>query len=231
MTATATVHIPATGFVVGEILDTETRAEVELLPAVPVEKGHLPYLWVNAEDPVAFEEAVRADDRTLELDHVGDDGSRRLYRIEWQREVDEFLTAVFDHRLIVERGYTVGDSWCFEFRAPDTEAFARFHRLCGERDIPLDVRQVRTRGGHSSDRNALTAKQREALELAFDEGYFAVPRGASLTELAEVVGISRQAFSRRLRRATYNLLAKEWGADRPSGGADADRAGETALDE
>ncbi len=217
MTATATVHIPEGEFVVGEILETGAATEMELLPVVPVEKGHLPYLWVDAEDPATFEAAVRSDDRTTELDHVGDDGERRLYRIEWEREVDEFLTAVFDHRLIVERGYTVRSSWCFEFRAPDTEAFARFHRLCGERGVGIDVRQVRSRAGESTNRDALTEKQREALGLAFESGYFSVPRGTTLTDLAERLDISRQAFSRRLRRGTHNLLAGQWGADRPGG--------------
>jgi predicted DNA binding protein len=54
--------------------------------------------------------------------------------------------------------------------------------------------------------DGLTEKQREALELALDEGYFAVPRENSATELADEVGITRPAFSRRLQRAQKQVF-------------------------
>lgn len=52
----------------------------------------------------------------------------------------------------------------------------------------------------------ITDKQAEALELAFEEGYFDVPRGTTQTELAEMIGISRQAYARRLNRALDSLV-------------------------
>jgi predicted DNA binding protein len=214
MTATATVLIPADEFVIGAILQDAGEAEIELLPLVPIEKNYVPYLRVDAADPAAFEATVRADPRTSALQRIGSDGPGSLYRIEWDPEVDAFLGGVFDHGLIVERGYTVHSSWCFEFRAPDTEEFARFHRRCNERDISIDVRRVRSDGPASDERSRVTGKQRQAMELAFDRGYFSVPRETTLSELGEAVGISRQAFSRRLRRGTYNLLVETWFADR-----------------
>ncbi|MFB9804295.1 helix-turn-helix domain-containing protein [Haladaptatus pallidirubidus] len=47
----------------------------------------------------------------------------------------------------------------------------------------------------------LTPKQRVALTVALDAGYFDVPRRANLSELAEQLDITPQALSKRLRRA------------------------------
>jgi hypothetical protein len=63
-------------------------------------------------------------------------------------------------------------------------------------------------GLHQVDLDALTEKQREALELAYDEGYFERPRRANQAQLAEGLGISKQAFSRRLARVEENLFGQ-----------------------
>jgi len=49
------------------------------------------------------------------------------------------------------------------------------------------------------------AAQQEALSLAFDRGYFEIPRRVTLVELGDEVGVSDQALSERLRRAQTKL--------------------------
>lgn len=57
------------------------------------------------------------------------------------------------------------------------------------------------------DVGAITPKQWEALELAFDRGYYDRPRGADLGELAAELDISKSAVSQRLRAAETRLVA------------------------
>ncbi len=52
----------------------------------------------------------------------------------------------------------------------------------------------------------LTSKQKEALDLAMEYGYFNVPRKVDLDVLAKRMKISRQAFSEHLRKAEAKLL-------------------------
>lgn len=52
----------------------------------------------------------------------------------------------------------------------------------------------------------LTPRQREILKLALEMGYYEVPARTSLTRLAEVVGISKAAMSKILRRAEGRVL-------------------------
>ena len=52
----------------------------------------------------------------------------------------------------------------------------------------------------------LTPAQAEALRVAYEEGYFAVPRESTASAVAEVLGISKSAFLERLRRGQSALL-------------------------
>lgn len=52
----------------------------------------------------------------------------------------------------------------------------------------------------------LTSKQKEAIELATEFGYYGVPRKVQLESLAKKMKISRQAFSEHLRKAEAKLI-------------------------
>jgi len=58
------------------------------------------------------------------------------------------------------------------------------------------------------DISVLTPKQREALQLAIDEGYYATDKEASMESLADQLGISTSAFSQRLARAEQNVVGQ-----------------------
>lgn len=52
----------------------------------------------------------------------------------------------------------------------------------------------------------LSPKQRRAIELAYREGYYKVPRKTNLDRLAKTVGVSKSTFQETLRRAESNIL-------------------------
>ncbi len=54
----------------------------------------------------------------------------------------------------------------------------------------------------------LTPAQEEALRRALEMGYFTVPRGATASEVADAVGISKSAFIERLHRAQHALFSQ-----------------------
>ena len=57
-----------------------------------------------------------------------------------------------------------------------------------------------------TDEQLLTERQRRLVEAAVDEGYYDTPRGASLTELAEEVGIAKSTASETLHRAEEAIV-------------------------
>ena len=58
------------------------------------------------------------------------------------------------------------------------------------------------------DVSVLTPKQREALQLAIDEDYYAAGEKPSMESLADQLGISTSAFSQRLARAEQNVMGQ-----------------------
>ncbi|RQH03522.1 hypothetical protein EA472_00615 [Natrarchaeobius oligotrophus] len=99
------------------------------------------------------------------------------------------------------------DGLYLEARFPSRAVLREFETVGQEITRTVDVNRIYAEGHSPAVRSdPLTEKQRDALSLAVSEGYFDVPRRTNLTELAETVGISRQAFTRRLNRGLRNLL-------------------------
>ncbi|SEH14511.1 HTH DNA binding domain-containing protein [Natronorubrum sediminis] len=78
--------------------------------------------------------------------------------------------------------------------------------------------QVATVSVHDGDRSTatidvspLTAKQWEALELAYQLGYYRRPRAVGLGPLAAELAISESAVSQRLRAAESRLVKAVFG--------------------
>ena len=71
------------------------------------------------------------------------------------------------------------------------------------------VRQSQTAPLQSSF-DTLTERQREVLQVAYDEGYFEWPREATGEEIAEMLGISNPVFHRHVRRALQKQLTSQF---------------------
>jgi len=72
----------------------------------------------------------------------------------------------------------------------------RIYPLGGEDDQPV------------ADRWPFTTAQEEAMRTAYEMGYFAVPRDADASDVADALGVSKSAFLERLRRGQAALYRK-----------------------
>jgi predicted DNA binding protein len=76
------------------------------------------------------------------------------------------------------------------------------------------VRALRSSGVAATSATAsdplepLTEKQRQAMELAYYNGYFERPREHDATEVASKLGVSRQTFTQHLRAAQRKVLSE-----------------------
>lgn len=210
MTVLAAIAIDSADFALGEVLsDGGTDTRIELTQFVPIDGDLVPYFWlVHSGDQETYEQHVQADPRVERLTNLDGGVDRTLYRIEWADDgLDGFLDALRDNAVLVEDARGTPDEWVFRLRADTQEELSRFQQDCFEANVHLDVQRVMHNPAPTGpNKYGITDKQAEALELAFEEGYFHVPRETSQTELAEIVGISRQAFSRRLNRALDTLV-------------------------
>lgn len=66
----------------------------------------------------------------------------------------------------------------------------------------------------SVDVSDVTEKQWEALEVAHELGHYSTQRGGNLSDIADVLGISKSAASQRLRAAEGKIMSAILGATR-----------------
>jgi len=213
MTVVASLALSEGQFVLGRAL-AGTDARIELVDLVPVEEALVPYFWVtDTHDPDSFDERVRDSESTTEITRLDESADRTLYRLRWEETREDLFDALADNDILVEEGVRTDGEWLFQLRAPDNDALAGFRDDCGEYDISFDVRNLHYDPAEDHHPYGLTEKQCEAPELAFERGYFEVPRETTLTELAAATDVSQQAFSGRLQRAQRQVFARVFPLD------------------
>lgn len=208
----------------------ETPVLREALAAVPdmdvvveqqIPRGSKPFaltFWTSGGDFGAFESALEDDPTVAGSRVLAELDGQRLYQVELSEAGEQLMTyhcwahlgAVF---ISSER---VGEGWRIRIRFPDRESLREYASYCEERELTFDLRQLYDAEGEGGHSLGLTEPQAETLRTATEMGYFEVPRKAELEDLADVLNVSRQAVSERLRRATEALVRATIHADRPS---------------
>jgi predicted DNA binding protein len=153
----------------------------------------------------AFETALVSDPTVTDPVLVDRAPDHRSYRLELTDRAITLVeaTAAVGGRL---RGCSsCREGWRFRIRFPDRNALVAFNDRCRERDVSVTVDHLRSADADGGGPVSLTEKQRELLTVAYEEGYFDVPRRISQDELADRLGVSKSAISQRLRRAIAQL--------------------------
>lgn len=87
----------------------------------------------------------------------------------------------------------------------DREAFGEFASFWN-RNAGFHLHRLTRDGDSEPPGDGLTDRQREALRIAYERGYFEIPRRATLEEVAAEAGIAPSSASERLRRAQARLI-------------------------
>lgn len=207
MTVTASVTVPASELVLARIFDG-SNVRLELPPLLPFGDNHLPYVWVSGSyNDSAIEQRVRNELWVERLTPLGDVEDRRLYRIEWAADSIGFLTVLQEHDVLPQRAVYSDEEWTFRLQAIRHETVSKFLRDCLDQGIPVELQSVSCKRPSSGpEKYGLTHKQRSVVVFAVENGYFNDPHERTLTQLAEMYGTSRQAFSRCLCRGVRKVL-------------------------
>ncbi len=211
MAIEASFTVPRDDFPMGVVFEELADATVELDRVVPTTGAVVPYFWIRADD-LRDADAIAAslaDDAGISDAHVVDEVDEQLFvRIDWNLDHESVLTAIVDTDVTLLSGVGTGSQWTFEVRASEQRELSEFQTYCRRRDIPIDLTQLHALSRLEGDREYdLTEGQQEALELAYSRGYFDSPREATQDDLADELGISRQAVSSRLQRGMRRILA------------------------
>jgi hypothetical protein len=172
-------------------------------------------LRARGDDFAAFERGIEADPTVTAPTQLVALGDHRLYSVGIDGAFEESVYPVLvEVGGVVRSATATHEGWTCRIAFPDQAAIDRFFEFCRDHGIASTVHGV------YQERDSLdalestgvgagvTAAQREALRVAFERGYFEVPRECTLGDLADALGVSDAAVSKRLRRGLRATLAE-----------------------
>lgn len=200
------VTVSAADFALSETFAHYSGVQVEVERVVAQSDRIIPFVWVTHENIEAVHQALEADATTANIEILADLDSERLYRMEW---VDRIAALVY--ALVEEDGTVLSASgrngqWVLRLLFADRDAVGRTHERCRDVGLDLSIKRVFNLDEGRQGRFGLTDKQQDGLLLAFEHGYYDIPREISAEDLAAEIGISHQALSEQLRRAHKTLV-------------------------
>lgn len=227
MTVLGEFEIPTEAFPLAETLAAVPDATVSLVRVTIAPELFSPYLWVAVGDFDAFRTATEHDPSVRSLQVLDSFDGVVLCRVAW----DESAVAVADAFAATSGSvldtYTNDEGWYVKVQFADREALRTFRSGLEEAEVPFRALSLTSASEQPTAELpfGLTQKQTEALLVAWESGYYEIPRRAKLEDIAEDLGISQQALSERLQRAHATLLGNTIARTLADGGWDLDGFG------
>jgi len=159
--------------------------------------------WIGGQPPGVWAREIAGSPDVLKVDSLAEVGGGCLYRVTYRNPPIIYLYRELgmpmQFPLRLQGGFI---RWEVVARRSDFEKVLRFAR---ERDPDLQVLSIRRRSLRSH-LPMLTEAQHELLVQAMAAGYFAVPRGITLTNLAARLGRSKSSVSESIAVIEKKLL-------------------------
>ena len=201
-------RIPTAQFALSEAFGDVPDASLEAVHVVtPRNDCLLPFLWATAPDTSELDDALEADPTTEKVVQLVQDEGRVLYRVHWCPQVRVFLSTLVERKGTLLDAQIQSHAWQLRILFPNKDAMSSFYDFCQAHGTSVDINRVHDLTSvvkHGGTR--LSKAQYEALTEALDSDYYSVPRGTTLVELSDQLGVSHQAVSERLRRGHQALL-------------------------
>lgn len=216
MAIEASFTVEQADFPLSAVFEQLSDVTIELDRVVPTGDAVVPYFWISVDDTDHLTTDLSGDigiDQVKVIDQVE---KQMFVRIDWNLDFESVLTAIVNTDVSLLSGIGNNEQWTFELRANDQQELSDFQTYCREHNIPIELTELHAVSSLKSDREydltegqkkALTEGQKKALVMAYSRGYFDSPRDATQDDLADELGITRQAVSSRLQRGIRRLVA------------------------
>lgn len=204
----AEIELPADEFALHETF--EQLPEVEFEIARVAAHGHdraMPLTWASSEGLDGIDDAFDADPTVDNVRTLADLDNERLYQMDWIDQIDFIVHVLVEQEGTVLSAEGTRKQWHLRILFPTRDSLSSTFQFSQDEGLTLDIQQVyeleeTERGGQYG----LTEGQFKTLVSAHEHGYYDIPREVTQEELAEILGISRQALSERFRRGHGHLV-------------------------
>lgn len=208
--ATATIaeiHVPTDQFALHHTLTTLEDARFEIERIVAHESEHvMPYVWASGVDPDELDRVLGDDPSVERADRLARPEDSVLYQMKWIESIEALVHMLIEGKGTILAAEGTDERWSLRVLFPDRESLSRTYDFCRENDLELQVRRIYNVDEGKQGRFGLTEQQEATLRAAYEQGYYSVPRDASLNDLAETLDVSHQALSERIRRSHRTLV-------------------------
>ena len=202
---TARFELPAAGFALVELFERVPDAAVKLEPAVANPDDHA-LLMIEADAYRAVDAALRSSPSVAAVERFERKERRSRYRVTWGGHARRVLRGLLAESVTLTDLHGASGRWKFRIMAPDRAAISRAYEVLEDLGCAPNCRSITTFGDGWANHPGVSDKQHKALARAFELGYYDIPRGVTMEELAADLGISHQALSERFRRAHKGLI-------------------------
>lgn len=208
MSVIAEFTVQSDDFALDHTLTTVPDALVEIERIVATMKDRvMPYFWVTSVDQAAFQDVFEEDESVQEIRRVDEVDGAALYRATWTKNIETIVYAYVEVGATILEATGSSGQWELQMRFDDSETLSDFQTYCQENDVSFELHGLREQSEPmASTQYHLTPKQRDTLVTALDAGYFDVPQKITMADLADQLGITQQALSKRLHHAYKNLI-------------------------
>ncbi len=198
-------------------ISSEDYYSCELTKKIPV---RVSILAINGAEGLGFYEAVDSRNESLEeyvkqmkksMQVVNMKITHKSSTRYWTR-VTHKLDFPSIHETILESGsmtilpIVIEDGIQYHnILSPTPDAFRRLLKQLKERFSNINLKALSSKPTDTLQ-ELLTDKQYEAIALAFQKGYYEIPRKCTLEGLAPILGIKRVALQERIRRAEQRIV-------------------------
>lgn len=204
----AVVRIPSSEFALSDTFEQCPDIECDIERLVAQDSGSaMPFMWVRGPNLDAVEDALREDSSVSELEVLSDLSDERLYQMSWVAQIRLVVHILLEEEGTILDAYGRNGNWRLRIMFPERESLSATYDFCREQGLSFQVEKIYDMSDNArAGRYGLSDEQFDALTTAAEQGYFEIPRGTSAKELGEMLGITHQSLSERLRRGQENLI-------------------------
>jgi len=205
----ADIRVQHPDLVLTEALEHDESATVRPASESAAESESGTYVYtVTSSDFERFEAGLGVDPTIADFERVihTPDEESAIYSLQYADEAILFSPAVSAANGVVLEMENDGTSWLMTVWLPNRQELADVWDYAERHDIAFELQRITDYTEVVAPADGLTDSQQEALLVAYEAGYFAEPRDASLDDVAAELGISQPAAGGRLRRGIRRLV-------------------------
>lgn len=200
-------HVPSDVFTFHDTFQTVPGLVIEIERVVASEQLLTPYFWISNVTADDFEAAAREDPTIEGLRRLDEYDEATMYRAEWTDRIDTLIYAYTHIGAAITGAEGQSNEWVLRMRFDDRGKLDEFSEYLNDEGVAYDLRRLyEITHPRSGSEFGLTRKQTEALTIAWEMGFYELPRKVTMEEVADEVGIAPQSLSDRLRRAENTLI-------------------------